>query len=86
MARHDAECVRLAPLEQRDACAVAAPAREARGRGMLVVVAAARVSGALSRTIELLPGRALLPLASRADHVAAGGESGDYVAAAPPGR
>ncbi len=61
-------------------------AREARGRGMLVVVAAARVSGALSRTIELLPGRALLPLASRADHVAAGGESADYAGDQPPGR
>ena len=61
-------------------------AREARGRRMLVVVAAARVSGALSRTIELLPGRALLPLASRADHVAAGGESADYAGDQPPGR
>ncbi|MBD3758957.1 MAG: hypothetical protein IE924_12995, partial [Microbacterium sp.] len=61
-------------------------AREARGREMLVVVAAARVSGALSRTIELLPGRALLPLASRADHVAAGGESADYAGDQPPGR
>lgn len=61
-------------------------AREARGRGMLVVVAAARASGALSRTIELLPGRALLPMASRADYVAAGGESADYVSDQPPGR
>lgn len=61
-------------------------AREARGRGVVLVVSAMRVAGPLGRVIDLLPHRALLALPSRADHVAAGGESADFVAAEMPGR
>lgn len=61
-------------------------AREARGRGIRLVLSTARLSGALARTAELLPGRALLRLPTRADHVAAGGESVDFLAELPPGR
>ncbi|MFT3798569.1 FtsK/SpoIIIE domain-containing protein [Microbacterium sp.] len=61
-------------------------AREARGRGTLVVVSAARAAGPLARTLDLLGHRAILAVASRADHVAAGGEAADHVADTPPGR
>lgn len=61
-------------------------AREARPRRLIVVVSVARVSGAMGRILDLLPRRAILTLPSRADHVAAGGESADFAAIAPVGR
>lgn len=61
-------------------------AREARGRGLTLVIAVTRVSGGVARVLDLVPGRALLPMASRADHVAAGGEAIDFVSGAQPGR
>ncbi len=61
-------------------------AREARGRGIALVVSAPRVAGPVGRVIDLLPARAILPLPSRADHVAAGGESADFNADSRPGR
>lgn len=61
-------------------------AREARSRGLLLVLSAARVAGPLGRLIDLLPSRAILALPSRSDHVAAGGEAPDFVAGALPGR
>lgn len=66
--------------------AVERSAREARARGLTIVISVARVSGAMGRVLELLPRRALLPLANRADHVTAGGESADFLADAIPGR
>lgn len=60
--------------------------REARARGVLVVLSAQRLTGAVARIADLLPRRVLLALPSRADHVAAGGDSRDHVADAPPGR
>lgn len=61
-------------------------AREARGRGIRLVVSTARLSGAVARVADLLPQRALLRLPSRADHVAAGGDAGDFLMDLPPGR
>lgn len=61
-------------------------AREARGRGLTIALSVGRTSGALSRVIDLLPHRAVLGLASRADHVAAGGEAADFIADLPAGR
>ncbi|WP_431802517.1 FtsK/SpoIIIE domain-containing protein [Microbacterium sp. bgisy203] len=61
-------------------------AREARGRGIVLVVAVARLAGGLGRVLELLPHRLLLPLPTRTDHVAAGGESSDFAAGTAPGR
>lgn len=61
-------------------------AREARGRGIRLVLSAARLSGGVGRTADLLPRRALLRLGSRADHVAAGGEANDFLPDLPPGR
>lgn len=60
--------------------------REARGRGITLVVSVSRLSGTLGRVLELLPQRVMLPMATRADHVAAGGASGDFVPDAPAGR
>lgn len=60
--------------------------RGARADGRTVVVTAARVSGALARVIDLLPHRVLLSLPTRAEHVAAGGDGGDFVRDLPPGR
>lgn len=61
-------------------------AREARMRGLTLVVSVARVSGGMGRILELLPRRAILPLPRRADHVVAGGESVDFLPDAPAGR
>ncbi len=60
--------------------------REARSRGLTFVISTVRASGPAWRLLELLPHRALLPLANRADHVAAGGDSADFAVGAPPGR
>lgn len=61
-------------------------AREARGRGIRLILSTARVTGPLARTADLLPQRVLLRLPSRGDHVAAGGDAGDFLADVPPGR
>lgn len=61
-------------------------AREARGRGIRLILSAARLSGGIARTADLLPRRALLRLPSRADHVAAGGDAADFLLDPPAGR
>nr|WP_241748144.1 MULTISPECIES: FtsK/SpoIIIE domain-containing protein [Microbacterium] len=61
-------------------------AREARARGILLVLSTQRLGGPVARIADLLPRRLLLALPSRADHVAAGGDSRDHVPDAPPGR
>jgi len=60
--------------------------RGAGERGILVVAAAQRLTGATSRLAELLPRRVILPTASRADHFAAGGDPARFTPDAPPGR
>jgi S-DNA-T family DNA segregation ATPase FtsK/SpoIIIE len=59
--------------------------RDAGQSGGLVVLSAARCAGPLVRLLELIPHRAILPLATRADHVAAGGDGSDHVRDQPPG-
>lgn len=83
----DAIAVRL-PGEYGAAwvAAIERTCRDARSRGVVVVLSVARISGGLGRVIDLLPHRALLGMPTRADHVAAGGESADFVADLPPGR
>ena len=61
-------------------------AREARGRGLRVVLSCARPGGGLARVTELLPERLLLALPTRADHVAAGGDGIHHDPSLPPGR
>jgi len=68
-------------LEDLERCA-----RAARGRGVRLVLSVQRLSGGIGRVADLLPRRAILATASRADHVAAGGEAADFVAALPAGR
>lgn len=60
-------------------------AREARARGIRVVVSAQRPGGAVARVVEALPRRFLLAHGSRADLVAAGGAAGEH-GTLPPGR
>lgn len=60
--------------------------REARSRGIDIVASVTRPTGPVGRVLDLLPHRALLPMTSRGDHVAAGGESADYLPGARPGR
>ncbi|WP_394289364.1 FtsK/SpoIIIE domain-containing protein, partial [Microbacterium sp.] len=60
--------------------------RGGRERGVRLVVSAQRLTGGLGRLVELMPRRVLLALATRADHVAAGGEAADHIADQPPGR
>lgn len=61
--------------------------RLARGEGGgFLALSAARPAGPVARLIELIPHRALLSLATRADHVAAGGDGADHVRGQPPGR
>lgn len=60
--------------------------RSARGRGIRVVVTTHRVGGAVGRILDLMPRRLILGTASRADHVAAGGESADFAPNPPAGR
>lgn len=60
-------------------------AREARSRGVRLVVSAQRPAGAVARIVEAIPRRFLLAHATRGDHVAAGGAPADH-ARLPPGR
>lgn len=60
--------------------------RDAGERRMTVIATTARVTGAVARIIDLLPRRALLALASRADHAAAGGDATTFDPRRPPGR
>ncbi|KAA9089939.1 FtsK/SpoIIIE domain-containing protein [Microbacterium radiodurans] len=61
-------------------------AREARGRGIRLVLGAQRLSGALVRVVDQLPARAILATTSAAERVALGGRSADHSDRMPPGR
>lgn len=54
--------------------------------GVFVAAAAQRLTGAVARIAELVPRRLVLATASRAEHVALGGDAAHYIAGAPPGR
>jgi S-DNA-T family DNA segregation ATPase FtsK/SpoIIIE len=63
--------------------------RVLRGAGaaeILVVASAQRLGGGVARLAELMPRRLILASATRADHVAAGGDPGHYAPSSPPGR
>lgn len=60
--------------------------RRAGAAGILVVASAHRVSGAVSRLVDLFPRRLLLPFPTRSEHVAAGGDPSRFDAGSPPGR
>lgn len=60
--------------------------RAAGSRGQTWVLTAQRASGVLSRVADLLPGRVLLAVPSKLDHIAAGGTSSDHDPQKPPGR
>ncbi len=60
--------------------------RRAGDDGVLFVVAAQRLTGAAARVGDLLPRRLLLPMPSRQEYLAAGGESAHHATGAPPGR
>ncbi|MBV0895296.1 FtsK/SpoIIIE domain-containing protein [Microbacterium sp. NC79] len=60
--------------------------RAAGSRGQTWVLTAQRASGVLSRIADLLPGRVLLAVPSKLDHIAAGGSSTDHDPRKPPGR
>jgi len=66
--------------------AVEALVRGAGEHGGAVVVSAARMGGQVERIAGALPVRALLRLASRADHLQAGGEGAHFDPSRPPGR
>ncbi len=61
-------------------------AREARSRGIHLILTARRLGAGVARVADLLPRRLLLALPSRADHIAAGGDGGEALVDAPPGR
>lgn len=54
--------------------------------GTTFVLTATRQGGAAGRILEMLPVRGLLRMASRVDHIAAGGDSAGFDPARPPGR
>ncbi|ALJ21155.1 FtsK/SpoIIIE domain-containing protein [Microbacterium sp. No. 7] len=60
--------------------------REARGRGIRIVLSCVRTGGALARVCDLFSERLILAQATRADHVAAGGAGDAHDAHLPPGR
>lgn len=60
--------------------------REAGAAGVPVFAATQRLTGVAARVADLLPRRLLLPMASRGDHVAAGGSSAGHALASAPGR
>ncbi len=61
-------------------------AREARGRGIRLIVSAQRLGAAVGRIVDQLPARAILATASRADQVAFGGDAAHHDPRLPPGR
>lgn len=61
-------------------------AREARARGIRLVVSAQRLTAATGRIADQLPRRAVLATASRTDHVAFGGDGAHHDPRTPPGR
>lgn len=61
-------------------------ARTGRAHGVILILATQRLSGGLARLADLIPRRAILALASRADHVAAGGDAAGFLTDPPPGR
>ncbi|HWI31019.1 MAG TPA: hypothetical protein VNT50_05990, partial [Microbacterium sp.] len=61
-------------------------ARDAAVMGTYLVLTAQRLNGSLARVVEPLPSRAVLALATRADHIAAGGEPDGFMPGRPPGR
>lgn len=60
--------------------------QEARARRVRVVITARRLIGATARLADLIPGRLVLALPSRADHIAAGGAAPHYRSVAVAGR
>jgi S-DNA-T family DNA segregation ATPase FtsK/SpoIIIE len=54
--------------------------------GIRVFASAQRLSGPAGRLADLFPRRLVLATASRAEHIAAGGDAADHVADLPPGR
>lgn len=56
------------------------------GTGTTFVLTAARAAGPVGRLLDALPRRALLRMASRVEHLAAGGESAGFDRDRPPGR
>jgi S-DNA-T family DNA segregation ATPase FtsK/SpoIIIE len=63
--------------------------RFVRGSGdaeALVLVSAQRLGGGAARVAELLPRRLVLAASSRAEHIALGGDPGNYAPGSPPGR
>ncbi|MEI3866185.1 FtsK/SpoIIIE domain-containing protein [Microbacterium sp. CCNWLW134] len=60
--------------------------RGAGGEGAVVALTAQRLTGGVARLVDLAPRRVLLATASRADHVALGGDPAGYEARAVPGR
>lgn len=61
-------------------------AREARSRRVRLVLSAQRITGPVSRIVDQIPDRIVLAAASRADHVALGGDGADWDPRQPPGR
>lgn len=53
---------------------------------ILVVASTQRLTGATARLADLLPRRIVLPMPSRADHFAAGGDPAHFASDSPPGR
>jgi len=60
--------------------------RRAGDDGVMFIVAAQRLTGVVARLGDLLPRRLLLPMPSRQEHLAAGGESAHFAPGAPAGR
>ena len=63
--------------------------RLVRGAGaseILVVASAQRLTGAVARIADLMPRRLVLAAASRAEHIAVGGDPAHYAPGIPPGR
>lgn len=83
----DVLCAALPPDHARDVVdkleVVVRGAGEARH---LVIASAQRLGGAAARLGDLFPRRLILATSSRAEHLAAGGDSAHYAPGSPPGR
>jgi S-DNA-T family DNA segregation ATPase FtsK/SpoIIIE len=60
--------------------------RSAGDGGYLVAISVQRIAGPSARLVELLPRRLILACASRAEHIAAGGDPAHFAPDAPAGR